>query len=554
MVKEIKADILVIGGGLAGMAAALAASRAGVSVALATKSSLLSTSGNSSMAGGGFAACTGPSENGDSPRSHFEDTLKSGGYINSPGMVKVLSERAPTQLRQLSDSGVPFIYENGGFKNFRLPGHGYSRAVRLSGGGTRKLGEVMGRQLIENGVRVETGVYLNDLVKADRRIAGAAGLYLKDGLPVVFKARAVILASGGGGRIFPLTTNKKESTGDGLAMALRAGLTLKDLEFVQFTPTTMAYPPNLAGQSIGGILLGQPQARLYNSAGKRFMADYDPDRMECATRDVVARAIYREILHGRGTIHGGVYLDVTGVPAEVLNSTGNVLAFLRKMGIDLSTQQIEIAPAAHFFMGGVAVDPGCYTGTGGLFAAGEVTAGVHGANRLSGNGLTEAVVFGYVAGESAVRYLNAAQTTLPGDSVYHDYIAPLREFKTRGGAGELRQRELHLKLQTIAVRSLGVERNQAGLEEGLREIKSLEDSLSVVYAGGHREQIKIFELKNMVLVTRALITAALNRTESRGAHYRTDYPGRDDQGWLKNVCLRMCDNSLVSWLETIDGV
>lgn len=256
------------------------------------------------------------------------------------------------------------------------------------GGGTRKLGEVLGRQLKENGVRIETGVFLRDFVRADRRIAGAIGLYIIDGLPVIFKARAVVLASGGGGCIFPLTTNKKESTGDGLAMALRAGLTLKDLEFVQFTPTTMAYPPNLAGQSIGGIILGQPQARLYNSAGKRFMEDYSPDRMEASTRDVVARAIYNEVLHGRGTIHGGVYLDVTGVPAEVLNSTGNVLAFLCKMGIDLSSQQIEIAPAAHFFMGGVAVDPDCYSGKEGLFAAGEVTAGVHGANRLSGNGLT----------------------------------------------------------------------------------------------------------------------------------------------------------------------
>ncbi|MFZ5641529.1 MAG: L-aspartate oxidase [Bacillota bacterium] len=551
---EIKTEILVIGGGLAGMMAALAASRAGLSVALATKSILLSASGNTSRAGGGFAVSTGYTEAGDSPQSHYEDTLKSGAYMNDRNMVRVLCEKAPIYLKCLADSGVPFMVENGRFKNFRLPGHSYPRAVRLLGGGTRKMAEVLGRQLVQNGVRIETGVFLKDLVIDRRHVAGAAGLYVKNGLPVVFKAKAVILASGGGGSIFPLTTNKKDSTGDGMAMTLRAGFTLKDLEFIQFTPTAMAFPPNLAGQSIGGILLGQPEARLYNGAGKRFMEDYDPVRMEAATRDVVARSIYREILQGRGTVHGGVYLDVTGVPGEVLKSTGNVLEFLRKKGIDLSVHQIEIAPAAHFFMGGIKVDPFCYTGTGGLFAAGEVTAGVHGANRLSGNGLTEAMVFGMVAGENAARYVREAETALPSDNVYQDYIRPLTEIKIRGGTGAVQQRELHLKLQMIAVRSLGVERTQSGLKEGLREINNLEGSLTGVNTDNHRHQIKLYELENMVLVTRALIKAALTRTESRGAHYRIDYPQRDDTGWLKNVCIKMCDKKLKTWLEPVTGI
>ncbi|NHM28748.1 FAD-dependent oxidoreductase [Desulfofundulus sp. TPOSR] len=556
--ESIKAGVLVIGGGLAGIMAALTASRAGVQVVLVTKSSSLGTSGNTSMAGGGFAASFGY-ENDDSPKKHCEDTIKSGAFMNNQEMVRVLAEKAPSILEFLAELGIPFIRDGNRFKQFFLPGHSRPRAVRLLGGGTRELMAVLGRELVRNGVKIQLRVFIKDLVQERGCIAGAVGFLKDSAVPVIFQAKAIVLATGGGGDIFPLTTNKRGTTADGLAMALRAGLSLKDLEFIQFTPTAMVFPPRLAGQSIGGILLGQPGARLLNNQGERFMVNYDPDRMEAATRDVVARAIYREILAGRGTNHGGVFLDVTGVPLEILESTtGNILRALQKQGIDLTSERIEIAPAVHFFMGGIEVDPSCCTGIKGLFAAGEVTAGVHGANRLSGNGLTEAVVFGAIAGTAAARYIQDAPDIAASKKIFTDYFETTFKTTNNGKRPNLPIqviiKGLNQRLQQVALKALGLERKKSLLQEGVEEIDTLEKELTSILAGQIKFKhrcLRLYELENMILVIKAAITAALMRTESRGAHYRPDYP-EQESGWLKNISVRLVNGELVTRLTPID--
>jgi fumarate reductase (CoM/CoB) subunit A len=346
---------------------------------------------------------------------------------------------------------------------------------------------------------------------------------------VAVECRAAVLAGGGGGFLYEKNTNPGGITGDSYALAMEAGCPLRDMEFVQFFPCVHLESPR--------ILISSPilsdGAVLRNRDGARFMARYEPERMELATRDAVSQAIYREIRRGGG-VNGGVYLDITGVPRELLAFRfPDLLAAFKRRGIDLHTQPILVAPAAHFFMGGVAIDPACRTAVDGLYVAGEASGGIHGANRLSGNGLSDALVFGRIAGRSAVRYAGERE----------EVTAPEEAFRPAAGQsgpafGRERIQALRVALKKTMWDEVGIVRRGAGLAEALARMEAWQNALEGGQPERPEDRSAFFEARSMLLASRAVASAALFREESRGAHFRDDFPETKAE-WVKSVYTRL---------------
>lgn len=529
--ETIRCDVLVVGGGLAGTRAAMAARRAGASVCLVLKGRL-GASGNSFLAGGRIAAVLRTADPSDSTELHFNDTMAAGANINNAAMVRIMAEQAPSAVLELHDLGVAFVKEGNNIAQYQAPAHTYRRAVPTAGGGSVQMMGVLSEATRQSGAEVAEGVTLLDLLMRDGAVVGAVGYSPGKDAMVAFQAKAVVLASGGAGQLYPLTSNHAEITGDGYAMAYRAGARLADMEFVQFTPTAFAHPPAMRGGTAGGSLLGQEGAKLLNRLGERFMTRYDPERMERTTRAIASRAMYREIVEGRGTEHGGVYLDVTAVDHGVLeNLSGAQIRKLRGYGIDLFTQPIELAPAVHFCMGGVVVDPQCRTDLPGLFAAGEVTAGVHGANRLNSNALTEALVFGGIAGREAAAFA-ATKSSVPSDA------QGLEAARARLGAVDKQGvpvEPMVEQLRSIVLAGAGLERRAPDTEAALSSLAKLRAEAAEAGAPTPADIPRVIELQNMLEVAELVLRSALLRRESRGAHYRSDFPKQDDADWLANV-------------------
>lgn len=531
LTTAIKCDVLVAGGGLAGTRAALAARAAGSSVCVVLKGTL-GSSGNSPLAGGRISAALRNSDPKDSPEAHFADTMAGGNQINNAAIVRAMADKAPETIRELQALGVAFALSDGKIAQYQAPAHSYKRAVATAGGGSWQWMKVLSEAVRAEGAEVVEGVTLLDLIVHGGRAVGAIGFSPAENAIVLFQARAVVLACGGAGQLFPLTSNHQEITGDGYAMAYRVGVRLADMEFVQFTPTALAYPPEMRGASAGGSILGQEGARLLNRLGERFMARYDPERMERTTRAIAARAIYREIVEGRGTEHGAVYLDISGIdPVAVQNISGPQIKELRSHGLDPLKEPMELAPAVHHCMGGVVVDSRCRTDLRGLFAAGEVTAGVHGSNRLNSNALTEAAVFGKIAGSEAAAYAaTVAQVSVEPtllDQARSDLEHLIRTGKDAGGFKD--------RLRSIVLAGAGVERRGKDTEIALSELSKLHTEAIGVGAASPADIPRVIELRNMLEVAEILLKAVLLRTESRGAHFRSDYPQQNDAEWLANI-------------------
>ncbi|MBI3937773.1 MAG: FAD-binding protein [Betaproteobacteria bacterium] len=531
--REIDTGVVIIGGGLAALRAALAAAQSGVATTMLLKGTL-GRSGSSAIAGGGLAAVVGASDvPEDGIENHFLDTLVAGDFVNDPELVKTLVTLAPRAIREMEALGAEFVRKaSGEIDVFLAPAHSYRRSVRVAGGGTARLMAPVVDQVRRRPVQVLEKTMALEIIEHQGRAAGVTAI--RDGEGLLLRSRAVILASGGAGRIYPLTSNMEEATGDGYAMALRLGLALTGMEFVQFTPTALAYPSELEGTSTGGVLLGLPGTRLWNRNEERFMERYDPQRKEASTRAILSRAIQTEVVEGRGSPHGGVYLDLAGNDAETLGRlAAPFMTKLAPFGIDLTRDRIELAPAVHYFMGGVEINAAAQTALPGLFAAGEVAGGVQGSNRLSSNSLSDVAVYGGLAGASApefaARHRAADWRTLrkAAKAGIAGWISP--RGRTRGS---LDFPALHAELKRIMFASGGLVREEGAMAKGLAELEALRMRLRAAAAVGIAQARQYCELCNMVDVGEAVVRSARFRTESRGAHFRSDFPERDDGEWL----------------------
>ncbi|SFF43244.1 L-aspartate oxidase [Paenibacillus algorifonticola] len=508
----IEKDVIVIGAGIAGLFTALRASDRH-SVLMITKKSLLDS--NTRYAQGGIAAVI--SED-DSPAYHREDTLIAGAGLCSEDAVNVLVHEGPEGVNQLIEMGTQFDLENGEFALTKEGAHSQRRILHANGDATgyeivRALSE---KALSKPGIEVWDDHFVIDLVTNDGECVGAL-VQKPDGSRLLVRGKATILCSGGAGQLYRYTTNPEVATGDGIAMAYRAGAFIQDVEFVQFHPTSLCYPgaPRfLISEAVRG-----EGAVLRNTRGERFMERYH-HQLELAPRDVVARAIISEMEATKSTF---VYLDVTHEsPDMVKHRFPNIYEFCLRYGLDLTTDWIPVAPAAHYMMGGVKTDLDGETNIKRLFACGEVSStGVHGANRLASNSLSEAVVFGKRIVEAIDKLAEHAEIQPIIESSVPRSSVPIQAVVER-----------RLKLQKIMVRYAGLQRDAKGLEKGLEELRRQLPIFQAMLT--KREE---FEFANML--TCALLTAesALQREESRGAHYREDFPERNDQAWRKHTVM-----------------
>ncbi len=557
--------VLVIGAGGAGLRAAIAASAAGATVAVVSKSLL--GKAHTVMAEGGIAAALATTDDRDGWRVHFADTMRGGAYVNNWRMAELHAKESPERVRELEAWGALFDRtRDGRILQRNFGGHRYPRLVHVGD----RTGLEMIRTLQDHGVHqgidflMETTI--TALLKDGERIAGAFGYDREKGRFHIFRAGAVIIATGGVGRIYRITSNSWEYTGDGLALGYEAGAELLDMEFVQFHPTGMVWPPSVQGILVTEAVRGEGGI-LLNSAGKRFMFDDIPanykaqtadseeegwrytqgDREarrppELLTRDHVARCIVREIREGRGSPHGGVFLDIAWIGRKLPNAEEHIRRRLPGMyhqfkqlaDIDITKEPMEVGPTTHYMMGGLRVDGDTQmTTVPGLFAAGEAAAGLHGANRLGGNSLSDLLVFGQRAGQHAARF---ASERRPGqvdqEQAGRAAARALAPFDRAGKPGGESPYQVQQDLQALMQEKVGIARTEADMKAGLDGIRQLRQRAQNVAAPGNREYNAAWhtalDLPGMLVVAEAIARTALERRESRGAHFREDFPGRDD--------------------------
>ncbi len=522
-------DILVLGSGGAGLRAAVeAASAGGLSVGIIGKSLL--GKAHTVMAEGGAAASIGNVDGHDSWQTHFYDTMKSGHYINNFRTVEVFTKEAPTRVLELEQWGAVFDRTPEGLIMQRaFGGHSFRRLAHIGDRTGMELLRTLQYQAISMNIEIFQEVTMTRLLMDQGRIAGVFGYYRSDGHFVLFKTKALVLATGGWGKVFKVTSNSWESTGDGAAMAYRLGTELQDMEMVQFHPTGMVWPPGVAGLLVTEGIRGEGGI-LYNSERERFMLRYDPERQELSTRDVVARSIFREVQEGRGTPHGGAWLDISQKGADFIKQKlpGMYEQLLTLGDIDITKSPFEVAPTCHYTMGGVkAHAETCATNIPGLFAAGEVACGLHGANRLGGNSLADILVFGRRAGIAARDYAASRKddVMVSNQEVEEETERILMPFNRPDGENPY---AIHAELQETMSKHVGIVRDQKLLEDGLEKVLELEERAKNMGAKGSRIYNPgwhaVFDVENMLLLSELIIRGAIERKESRGGHWRSDYP------------------------------
>ena len=531
-------DVIVIGAGGAGLRAAIESSANGAKTALICKSLL--GKAHTVMAEGGVAAALGNVEAEDSWQTHFQDTLFGGKYLNNWRMAELHAKEAPDRVRELEQWGGVFDRTPDGRMSQRaFGGHTYRRLVHIGDRTGLELIRTLQDKGVHQGVDVFMECTVTRLLKDGDRVCGAFGYWRTTGEFVIFKAKSVVLATGGLGKGWRITSNSWEYTGDGHALGYEAGAELVDMEFVQFHPTGMIWPPGVVGLLVTEAVRGEGGI-LRNGQGERFMERYDPKRMELSTRDVVARAIYTEVTEGRGSPRGGVFLDVTHLsPSLVKKRLPSMYSqFMDLAGVDITRKPMEVWPTCHYAMGGIKVDAD--TGASrvpGLFAAGECSGGMHGANRLGGNSLSDLLVFGKRTGEGAALHAREAEPPRVDRAQVAAAAAEMVGYLDGPGEDPFR---LHTELQDTMHANVGIFREHDGLSQALvavEEIRRRAKNLRI--ASGAREYNPGWhlcrELQALVLVTEAVTRAALLRTESRGAHSRLDFPATDDDWGDHNV-------------------
>ena len=570
-IKTVEHDVIVLGAGGAGLRAAIECSMQGLSTGLVCKSLL--GKAHTVMAEGGVAASLGNVDKRDHWKVHFRDTMRGGKFLNNWRMAELHAKEAPARVRELEEWGAVFDRTKSGLINQRnFGGHRYPRLAHV---GDRTGLEII-RTLQDHGIHQGIDIYMEctglDLIKDGESISGMVGMWRDSGEFIIFKCNAVILATGGGGKAWKITSNSWEYTGDGYGMAYDAGAELMDMEFTQFHPTGMVWPPSVRGTLVTEGVRGEGGI-LVNSENKRFMYDNIPERFaaetadseeeadrwlagdkdarrppELLTRDVVARAIRKEVKAGRGSPHGGAFLDIASrrnaddikrkLPS--MYHQFNVLAEL-----DITKESMEVGPTLHYFMGGVKVDADTQmTCVPGLFAAGECAAGVHGANRLGGNSLSDLLVCGKLAGSGAVNYLKSLNNkkNLNDDDIQKVIRSTTDILNREKGENPYL---IHEELQELMQNNVGIVRTDELLSEGIAGLSTLWEKFNNVKADGACQfnpgWHEAISLRNLLVTSESVARAARMREESRGAHTRVDFEGERDE-WLKyNVVIKKSD-------------
>jgi succinate dehydrogenase / fumarate reductase flavoprotein subunit len=527
-------DVLVIGAGGAGLRAAVAATQRGLSVGIVTKSLL--GKAHTVMAEGGIAAAVGNVDPEDSWRQHFIDTMNSGKFINNWRMAEIFAKEAPDRVYELEQWGALFNRTPEGKISQRPFGaHTYRRLCHVGDRTGLELIRTMQEKVLATDAKVYMETTVTKLLKRGDRVVGAVAYTRESGKFIHFKTKAVVMATGGWGRIFKVTSNSWEGTGDGCVLAYDAGAELVDMEMVQFHPTGMVWPPGVRGILVTEGVRGEGGI-LRNSEGERYMERYDKERMELSSRDVVARANYTEVQEGRGSPHGGVFLDITplGYDKIIKKLPTMYEQFLKLADIDISKEPMEVFPTVHYTMGGIKVDPEtCATNVPGLFAAGECAGGLHGANRLGGNSLSDLLVFGRRAGMGAAEYVeDSVHSAEVEEGDVETEIVRVLEPLEKQGDGEnpyLMQQEL----QETMMEHANLMRDEDSLKEGLEKVLALKERIPNVKVGGtrlfnpgwHTAQ----DIRYLIQISEIIIRTALERKERRGAQWRLDYDGPDDE-------------------------
>ncbi len=526
--ERLNTDVLVIGSGLAGLVSALEAERAGLRVLLIGKFAI-GMGTNTSLANGVFTAANSRY----SKEAHLQGTLQSGRGLNRGRLVRTLVEKAPDALKELKDHGSSVLEKGTGF------------IVDRPEGSSQLPGILLVRPLIEklrnSSVRLLPGLVIFDLVIEEGEVQGAFGFF-KDGKPCLIQSRAVVLSAGGAGAIYRRNDNQRSTLGDGYAIALRAGLSLLDLEFVQFYPFVLGEP------RLSSFLLYPPyprEVRLLSEKGEdlseRFHLRGDLSQAVGSQRDRLSIALYH------ASQNGDVFFDFTQVPAGEWKRYP--LNFLKKSKFPFQNRPFLISPAVHFFMGGVEIDETGATSLPGLFAAGEVAWGIHGANRLGGNALTECAVFGALAGRAATEYVRHKEQGQGTLSPFSENLVKKWDRKVglylRKRRGTFDQpKNLLNELRDLAWKYAGPVREEESLKEGLDRLASIRRKIDAVYPATLRDLFRRRDLENSALVLNAILQGSLLRRESRGSFFRKDFPDRDDRNWLKNTCYRLVKGDL----------
>jgi len=568
-------DVLVIGGGSAGLRAAIAAHDAGANVLIISRSKRGDP--HTTLARGGINAALGTMDPEDNWMVHASDTLREGEFIADYEKVEVLCKNAADAIMELVNWGARFHREKDGRLTQRFFGaHTYRRTV-FSGDWTgQEIIRVLMEQVNQRKIKMIDNVYIMKLSKSDNNddddyddggseVNEALGVDIENKEFVRFDCKSLILAAGGYTRVYPVSSSRLfENYGEGITLAYEAGADLVDMEMVQFHPTGMVWPEKAVGTLATEAIRGEGGI-LLNSKGERFMKNYDPERMELAPRDVVARANYNEIISGRGTEHGGVWLDVTHLRKEVIQDRLPTMyqQFQELDGIDISKEKMEVAPTAHYSMGGVVADIKCTTKIKGLFAVGEVISQIHGANRLGGNSLLDTMVFGKIAGEEAAA---AAATRLTKQEVGGDAKKTEAPSTRQSNVDNNQKKEgfdddyyyggifvvkepikFHNEIQELMKQNAGIIREETRLQNGLKRILELKNDfyskdniieVSKIDDNNSENIVITLQVKSSLIACEAIIRSALMRQESRGAHYRSDFPKLDDERWKVNIYCR----------------
>jgi succinate dehydrogenase / fumarate reductase flavoprotein subunit len=572
--QTIEHDVIVIGAGGAGLRAAIAASAAGMDTGIVCKSLL--GKAHTVMAEGGMAAALGNVDSRDNWKVHFRDTMRGGKFLNQWRMAELHAKLAPERVRELERWGAVFDRTPDGLINQRnFGGHRFPRLAHVGD----RTGLEMIRSLQDYGIHQGIDVHMEctalELIKDGERISGAIGYWRETGRFVLFKAKAIIFATGGGGKAWRVTSNSWEYTGDGFGMAYRAGAELMDMEFTQFHPTGMVWPLSVKGVLVTEGVRGEGGV-LLNSEGERFMYNYIPERFasetadtveeadrwlagdknarrppELLTRDVVARAILAEVKAGRGSKHGGAYLDIASRRSaeDIKKKLPSMYHQFKELAeMDITTDPMEVGPTLHYYMGGIRVDDESQmTNVPGLFAAGECAAGMHGANRLGGNSLSDLLVFGALSGEGAVEY---AKSLASAPAIDEEQVTRAMRHATdilnreQGTNPYLVQEDL----QNVMEMHTGIVRNEEDLTSGLTELERLKADVENVKAPGASQYNPgwntAIDLSNLVITAEATTRAALVREESRGAHTRIDFEGEREEWGDYNVIVWRADDGM----------
>ena len=567
-IQEKKYDVLVIGAGAAGMRAAIAASDEGASVCLVSKSLL--GKAHTVMAEGGAAAALGNADERDNWKVHFRDTIKGGKHLNNWKMAKIHAEQAPERILELERWGAVFYRTKDGKINQRnFGGHRYPRLAHVGDRtGLEIIRTVQDKVIHQDNIDIFMECTVATIITEDNQAVGALAYYRNNGEIVAIHAKAIVVATGGIGKAYRVTSNSWEYTGDGHSLAYLAGADLQDMEFIQFHPTGMVWPPSVKGTLVTEGVRGEGGV-LLNNKGERFMFNYIPEAFaaetakdekeandwlkgkegamrppELLTRDVVAKAIMKEVKEGRGSPHGGAFLDIANRQDAdyIKKKLPSMYHQFKELGdLDITEEPMEVGPTTHYMMGGITVD--AETGASslkGMYAAGEAAAGLHGANRLGGNSLSDLLVFGNISGRAAANFaLNTEEISFSKSKVKkaaNEIIDCFSDTKTENPY------HLHRELQDIMEMHAGIVREEESLNEGIEKLKDLSRRVENAKATGDRSYNPSWHLcldmKNMIITSLAVAEAAKERRESRGGHTRLDYPEYDKELGTLNIIIR----------------